>query len=73
VNPWLEHDVRLTRRQWFGRGATGLGVAALVTLLREDGLAGAAPAGSDTAPLPGLPHWAPRAKRVVVLWQGGAP
>ena len=23
--------------------------------------------------LPGLPHHAPRAKRVVVLWQGGGP
>ena len=69
VNPYLARDLRLTRRQWFGRGATGIGVAALATLLRQDGLA----AGSDTAPLPGLPHWAPRARRVVVLWQGGAP
>ena len=60
MNPLFERDLRLTRRQWFGRGATGLGVAALATLLRQDGFAAAAPAGSDTAPLPGLPHWAPR-------------
>jgi hypothetical protein len=73
VNPFFERDLRLTRRQWFGRGAAGIGVAALATLLRQDGLAHGAPASSDTAPLPGLPHWAPRAKRVVVLWQGGAP
>ncbi len=73
MNPLFERDLRLTRRQWFGRGATGIGVAALATLLRQDGFAGAAPAPSDTAPLPGLPHWAPKAKRVVVLWQGGAP
>jgi hypothetical protein len=73
VNPCFERGLRLTRRQWFGRGAGGIGVAALAMLLRQDGLAGEAPASSDLAPLPGLPHWAPRAQRVVVLWQGGAP
>src|SRR5919204_668981 len=73
VNPRFECDLQLTRRQWFGRGATGIGVAALASLLAKDGLAGGAPASGDMPPLPGLPHWAPRAKRVVVLWQGGAP
>ena len=73
MNPYFERDLRLTRRQWFGRGAVGLGVAALATLLQQDGFAGAATASSDMPPLPGVPHWKPRARRVVVLWQGGAP
>src|SRR5437763_17122598 len=71
-DPRFEHDLRLTRRQWFSRGAAGIGVAALATLLRQDGLA-VGPASAEPSALLGLPHWAPRAKRVVVLWQGGAP
>src|SRR3981081_4162438 len=40
--------------------------------------AGAAAGARPRAPigqsaLPGLPHFAPKAKRVVVLWQGGGP
>lgn len=55
-----------TRRHFFGRSATGLGIAALAGLLRKD-LEGAADA------LPGLPHFAPTAKRVIYLFQSGAP
>ncbi|HZU38670.1 MAG TPA: DUF1501 domain-containing protein, partial [Gemmataceae bacterium] len=71
MNPVFERHLRLTRRQWFGRGAVGIGVAALASLLQQGGFA--SPARSDRAPLPGLPHWTPWAKRVVILWQGGAP
>lgn len=62
---------RVTRRQFFGRTATGLGVAALATLLHQDAQAGAKAVGQPG--LPGLPHFPPKAKRVVYLWQGGAP
>lgn len=55
-----------TRRHFFGRSATGLGIAALAGLLRKD-LEGAGDA------LPGLPHFAPTAKRVIYLFQSGAP
>jgi hypothetical protein len=55
-----------TRRHFFGRSATGLGIAALAGLLRKD-LEGAA----DSPP--GLPHFAPTAKRVIYLFQSGAP
>jgi len=77
-----ENRARVTRRQFFGSTAGGAGVAALASLLRAGGLAadepgGGADAGSAGAlkvpGLPGLPHWAPKAKRVVVLWQGGGP
>jgi hypothetical protein len=77
MNPDFENDLHLTRRQFFGRAATGAGIAALAALLQEDGLA--APSLKPVAKAPGmpalagLPHFAPKAKRMVVLWQGGAP
>lgn len=73
MNPEFENALNLTRRQFFGRTATGVGIAALAALLEQDGLAAEAPQAAGTPPLPGLPHFPPKAKRVVVLWQGGAP
>src|SRR3982751_2875202 len=57
----------MTRRHFFGRGATGLGVAALASLMGRD--VQAAVHGG----LPGLPHFAPKAKRVIYLFQSGGP
>src|SRR5690242_20083067 len=54
----------LTRRYFFGKTAAGLGVAALSNLLSDD---------LRAAGLPGLPHFAPTAKRVIYLFQSGAP
>ncbi|HLV78753.1 MAG TPA: DUF1501 domain-containing protein, partial [Chthonomonadaceae bacterium] len=73
MNPDFESALHLSRRQFFGRAATGIGVAALASLLQEEGLAANAPGSAGAPPLPGLPHFPPKAKRVVVLWQGGAP
>jgi hypothetical protein len=70
-----ENIARVTRRQLFGSAAGGVGLAALVSLLGADaaraGYSAASPRGR--AALPGLPHHPPKAKRVVVLWQGGGP
>ena len=63
-----ETNLSLTRRQLFSRSASGLGVAALANLLTGDLGATSGPAG-----LPGLPHFAPRAKRVIYLFQSGGP
>ena len=63
-----EYDLDLTRRHFFSRTASGLGIAALSNLLAQD--LGAA---SEPAALPGLPHLAPRAKRVIYLFQSGGP
>jgi len=50
-----------TRRYFFGRAASGLGIAALANLLQaEEGMQG-------------LPHFAPKAKRVIYLFQSGGP
>lgn len=66
---------RLTRRHFFGRNAQGLGVAALASLL--GGKASAAPgqpvAAKRVGGLDGIPHLAPKAKRVIYLFQSGGP
>src|SRR5712691_8809382 len=66
----MRHDsdpMQITRRQFLGRSATGIGVAALASLLNPK-LFGALPSAK-----PVLPHFAPRAKRVIYLTQAGAP
>ncbi len=57
----------MTRRHFFGRSATGIGVAALANVFGKD-LRAAVHGG-----LPGLPHFAPKAKRVIYLFQSGGP
>ena len=61
-----------TRRHFFGRTATGVGSIALAHLLGRD-LGRAAPTGAASGGLPGLPHFAPKAKRVIWLFQSGGP
>ncbi len=55
----------MTRRHFFGLASTGIGTAALASLLAEDAQA--------SGGLPGLPHFPPKAKRVIYLFQHGAP
>src|SRR6516162_4201375 len=70
MNPLRENQALLTRRQLFGRSALGLGIPALATLLHQDGR-GDEP--RRIGGLPSLPHFAPKAKRVIYLLQNGAP
>jgi hypothetical protein len=76
MHPAAPDPLPLTRRELFGRSAAGLGTAALAMLLARDGLAvdqaGVAGAASRGG-LPSLPHFAPRAKSVIYLFQNGAP
>ena len=69
-NPLVEARRQLSRRALFRQGALGLGTAALGSLLGRDGLA-ASPA--FTGGLPGVPHFAPKAKRAIYLFMAGAP
>ena len=76
TNPLFDHIQRLNRRELFGSAASGVGLAALAKLMGTGSTFGAeadAPAPQGSAPLPGLPHFPPKAKRVVVLWPGGGP
>ena len=76
MNPFLQHRLNINRREFFGRSATGIGVAALADLLGRDGRA-ATPAkphfDGRYAGLTGLPHFAPKAKRVIYLLMNGGP
>jgi hypothetical protein len=65
-----EIDKIISRRAFLARSTTGLGAIALGTLLRRDVLASAYTASQPA--LPGL-HFAPKAKRVIYLFQSGAP
>jgi hypothetical protein len=58
----LDKELLMTRRSFFGRSATGIGVAALASLLK-----GAERIGG----LDGVPHHMPSAKRVIYLFQSG--
>ena len=59
MTPYEENILLMTRRQLFGRTALGMGTAALATLLRADsGLQG-------SSAMQGLPHFPPKAKRVI--------
>ena len=71
MDPLLEHRLLLTRRQFFGRTSAGIGTAALASLLSPEIFAAL---GHDrSGRLPGLPHFTPKAKRVIYLCQSGAP
>jgi hypothetical protein len=70
MNPLLDFTQRETRRHFFGRAGSVVGLAALSALLERDGLS--APAGAEAgAKL--APHFAPKAKLVIYLFQSGGP
>ena len=69
-----EFDKHLTRRQLFGLASKGIGIAALTSLLKMDGLAFDESArNAKTGGLEGLPHFPPKVKRVIFLHQSGGP
>lgn len=69
MDPLQQNHLDLTRRHFFGRTATGIGGAALASLLPHAANADSTPLGG----LPDIPHFAPKAKRVIYLFQNGAP
>ena len=71
LNP-LFSPFGMTRRHFFSQSARGFGVAALASLLPEFAR-GSAPSAQTLGGLPSLPHFAPKAKRVIYLFQSGGP
>ena len=63
----------ITRRQFFCRCSTGMGVMALASLLQDNAL-GALTGEPDALAVGGRPtHFAPKAKRIIFLHMAGAP
>jgi hypothetical protein len=78
MSPLVDPFQRVARREFCGRQSLGLGMAALAQLLAREGFARVAPEGTPPGAaslggLPSLPHFAPRAKHVIYLFQNGAP
>src|SRR5215217_1140685 len=67
----LEHSLNINRRRFLSHLSIGLGSAALGSLLIPDLFSGGAE--DEVSALTGLPHFAPKAKRVIYLFQNGAP
>lgn len=66
----LEHGLNFNRRRFLSKLSLGLGSVALGSLLIPDLFEGAV----EQAGLPsGIPDFAPKAKRVIYLFQNGAP
>jgi uncharacterized protein (DUF1501 family) len=62
-----------TRRQFFASAGLSVGGIALASLLSPRNALAAAPLQRVHPPLPGLPHFAPKAKRLIYLHMNGAP
>ncbi len=68
-NKLSENPLTMTRRYFLGKAAKGLGGIALGSLLNERLLA----RPESTNGLPEFPNFAPKAKRVIYLFQSGGP
>jgi hypothetical protein len=73
--PEIRAATAMTRRQFFQRNTVGIaiGIPALAALLTKDGFAADTATDPKTGGLVGLPHFSPKAKRVIFLHQSGAP
>ena len=70
MNPLYQNAMHVTRREFFGRSSTGIGAAALASMLACDGYSADS---HRVGGLDGLPHFGPKAKRVIYLFQNGGP
>jgi hypothetical protein len=69
----MEHLMTFNRRRFFSKLSLGLGGAALGSLLIPDLFKNTSTTDNSTDFTPGIPHFAPKAKRVIYLFQNGAP
>jgi hypothetical protein len=68
----LEHRLNINRRRFLSRLSLGIGSIALGSLLIPDLFSGSG-SESEADFIPGIPNFAPKAKRVIYLFQDGAP
>ena len=67
----IERALNMNRRKFLSGLSVGLGSAALGSLLIPDLFKSSTE--DEASFLPGIPHFAPKAKRVIYLFQNGAP
>ena len=65
MDPVLESQLLMNRRQFFGKTATGIGTMALGSLLNQSLFADEAKQS--------FPNFTPKARRIIYLFQSGAP
>src|SRR4026209_2727744 len=68
-NEFLEHRLTINRKKFLARLGLGIGSVALGSLLIPDLFGG----NEEDVVVTGLPHFAPKAKRIIYLFQNGAP
>jgi len=73
MDPIREHKLLQTRRHFFGRMATGIGVAALGSLFHPGLVEALADENTKAKALRAVPPFAPTAKRVIYLFMAGGP
>lgn len=69
MNQFLENQLNVNRRHFLGKLGLGIGSAALGSLLIPDLFSSSA----EETVMAGLPHFAPKARRIIYLHQNGAP
>lgn len=75
MNPFIEYHQQLTRRQLLHNSMRPVGAAALASLMGRTsfGANSSIQSAAANGGLPGLPHFAPKAKRVIYLFMSGGP
>lgn len=83
MQPFMSHPLQMTRRHFFGSQGLRLGSLALASMamqsspqgVRAASSIGGGGAASDLVypPLPGLPHFKPRAKSIIYVHYNGGP
>lgn len=73
MDPLLDYHRLQTRRQFFGSTGLRLGAMSVASLLGGSTASQARAAEMMNPPLPGLPHFPPKAKSVIYLHMNGGP
>lgn len=82
MQPFMSHPLQMTRRHFFGSQGLRLGSLALASMAMQSSPQGVRAASSISVgsasdrvypPLPGLPHFKPRAKAIIYVHFNGGP
>jgi uncharacterized protein (DUF1501 family) len=73
VDPAREYELLVTRRHLFGRASSGIGLAALSSLLGRDLLANDTPIAATNPEAPAPFNHPPKAKRLIYMVMNGGP